>query len=598
MLVNPKKDCPHVENSTLIDIEKFKKIPFGDLKCQKCEEINELWICLICGEVYCSRYIKGHFLEHNKANPEHCLCLGTIDLSIWCFECINDKQNDSNTEEQPKEKGSYIESKKTNDYIKIISDFNIARCEKKKEISREEMEKEKEKNKKTDEEEDKTLKLEEKKEICSHVKEEEILNDYKESLGDNFQNTIKMIDKFRGKMVFVGICLICGERIYNEENLEEHFKDHTHKLYANLIDLTIICMECKSKYLFELLNGLKKYRIVYQYLNENELLLPKEVKLLSKEEIYEMKYNALIKDFKDKKFNKILFMVGAGISTSAGIPDFRSNTGLFKQLQDKYHLSSPEQFFHKDTFLKNPMYFYEFTKIFDLSLVNATISHKFMNFFVSKNMVKYIFTQNIDGLEKKAKIPDEKLIFAHGNFYQGHCAKCDSQIDIEKINEGIQKGEIYYCPKCNGPCKPNVVFYGESLPKRFFEKLEESKDVDLIIIMGTSLKVQPFASIPYLSNRDAYVMVFNMEEVGQFEYNHLSTDAIFIGGKTDQNIIKFLKDINLGDEFAEFIKKEYNEQLENLVGKENDIMNVYQNEDNKVEKLADDINKLNLDNKK
>ena len=116
--------------------------------------------------------------------------------------------------------------------------------------------------------------------------------------------------------------------------------------------------------------------------------------------------------------------------------------------------------------------------------------------------------------------------------------------------------------------------------------------------MGTSLKVHPFASIPYLTNRDAYVMVFNMEEVGQFEYNHLSTDAIFIGGKTDQNIIKFLKDINLCDEFAEFIKKEYNEQLENLVGKESDIMNVYQNEDNKVEKLANDINKLNLDNKK
>ena len=127
--------------------------------------------------------------------------------------------------------------------------------------------------------------------------------------------------------------------------------------------------------------------------------------------------------------------------------------------------------------------------------------------------IKYIFTQNIDGLEIKAKIPEEKLIFAHGNFYKGHCAKCDKEIDINKINEGIQKGEIYYCPDCKGPCKPNVVFYGEGLPTRFFEKLGECKDVDLIIIMGTSLKVQPFASIPYLTNPFADIVVFNMEEV-------------------------------------------------------------------------------------
>ena len=582
MAANPKKDCPHVEKLTLLDLEKFQEIIFKDLKCQKCDEINELWICLICGEVYCSKFIKGHFAEHNKEKPDHCLGLSAMGLTVWCTECINDTQNDSNTAEKPKEKGSYIVSEKTNEYIKmkILSEFLLGAVKKEKVKTREEMGKEK--NRITEEEINKILKIERKKEICSHVKDGEILNNYKESLGGDFEKTLKMIEKFREKKPFIGICLTCGEQLYSEEVLDIHFKDHKHKLYANLIDLTIICWECKSKYLFELLNDMKKYRILYQYLKEKDLLLPKEVQLLSKEEIYEMKYNVLMKDFKDKKFKKILFMVGAGISTSTGIPDFRSNTGLFKQLQDKYHLSSPEEFFDKNTFLQNPMYFYEFTKIFDLSQIGATLSHKFMNFFVSKNIVKYIFTQNIDGLEKKAKIPDEKLIFAHGNFYQGHCAKCNTSIDIEKINEGIQKGEVYYCPKCKGPCKPNVVFYGEGLPKRFFEKLEESKDVDLIIIMGTSLKVQPFASIPYHANENAYVMVFNMEEVGDFKYNHLSKNAIFIGGKTDQNILKFLKDINLYNEFAEFIKKEYNEKLEDLVGKESDIMNVYQNEDKKV----------------
>ena len=404
-----------------------------------------------------------------------------------------------------------------------------------------------------------------------------------------------MIQKHKDETTFAGICLICGDRIDND-NLEEHYNDQKHKLYMDLLDFNIICMECKSKYKMELMKDFK-YRILYQYLSEKGVALPKEIKLLTKEEIYKIKYQNLIRNFKDKKFSKILFMVGAGISTSAGIPDFRSNTGLFKQLQDKYNLSSPEEFFLKSTFLKKPIYFYEFTKLFDLSKIDATISHKFMNFFVHKNIVKYIFTQNIDGLEKKAKIPDEKLIFAHGNFYTGHCAQCNKNIDIGKINEGIEKGEVYYCPDCKGPCKPNVVFYGEGLPTRFFEKLQESRDVDMIIIMGTSLKVHPFASIPDLVGQNAFKLVFNMEEVGDFHYQSLEEDSLFIPGKTDQNIIKFLKDINLYKEFDEFITKEYNQKLENLLNREAELMNVNDGKkkgEDDVKKLAEDIGKLDL----
>jgi len=186
-----------------------------------------------------------------------------------------------------------------------------------------------------------------------------------------------------------------------------------------------------------------------------------------------------------------------------------------------------------------------------------------MNFFVHKNLVKYIFTQNIDGLEIKAKIPEEKLIFAHGNFYKGHCGKCDKEIDIEKINERIKNDKIYYCPVCNGPCKPNVVFYGENLPVRFFEKLDECRKnyINLIIIMGTSLKVHPFVSIPYLVNPKADIIVFNMEKVGEYPYDSLLSNSLFIEGKTDENVVKFLKDINMLDEFKDFIKKEYNEEF-------------------------------------
>ena len=246
-------------------------------------------------------------------------------------------------------------------------------------------------------------------------------------------------------------------------------------------------------------------------------------------------------------------------------------------MQEKYKLSSPEEFFFKTTFMEKPQYFYEFTKLFDLSQVKPTISHKFMNFLVSKKIVKYVFTQNIDGLEKKAKIPDEKLIFAHGNFYEGHCAKCNKEIEINKINEGIEKGEIYYCPDCKGPCKPKVVFYGENLPERFYDKIEECDNVDLII-MGTSLKVQPFASIPSLTNPNADVVMFNMDLVGDFVYFYLlKCNRLFIQGKTDEKIIQFLKDTDMIKDFKDFVKKEYDEDL---------------NID--LEKITKDIDNLNI----
>ena len=94
--------------------------------------------------------------------------------------------------------------------------------------------------------------------------------------------------------------------------------------------------------------------------------------------------------------------------------------------------------------------------------------------------------------------------------------------------------------------------------------MQECKDADLFIIMGTSLSVSPFARIPYLANRNADVVLFNKSLVGEYEYNKLYCNALFIEGKTDESVIKFLKDCNMIDEFKNFLKNEYKDEFKDI----------------------------------
>ena len=392
----------------------------------------------------------------------------------------------------------------------------------------------------------------------------------------------------------LSLCLICGEIFCTYSHLSIHLNNLNHYLSISLEDLNAFCNLCEDKKTknekgqFILSKILNKH---IQFLFERKYKIP-FFNIYSKEEIFNIKYNEFISLFKNNFFKKIIFMVGAGISTTAGIPDFRSKTGLFKQLQEKYNMQSPEEFFEISTFLENPNFFYEFCKIFDLSKIKPTLTHKFISFLTKKNIVKYIFTQNIDGLELKAKINTEKIIFAHGTFSKGHCPQCKREIDIEEINKCINEGKIKYCDICNGPCKPKIVFYGEPLPEEFFQKGNDCFDADLIIIMGTSLQVHPFASLPIVTNQECWKVVFNMTNVGKFGYDFLSSNSLFLQGKTDQVVYNFIHDSGLENQFLEFLKIEYGEQ-EILIQEEN-IINVFDKKENDEKKNRD--NKSNFEN--
>ena len=217
---------------------------------------------------------------------------------------------------------------------------------------------------------------------------------------------------------------------------------------------------------------------------------------------------------KTGKAKNIIVMTGAGISVSAGIPDFRTpGTGLYYNVQ-KYNLDYPEQVFDIDYFRENPKPFYEVAKGIYPGQFHPTKTHYFVRLLAQHDILLRNFTQNIDTLEQIAGIPDEKLVFAHGSFASAHCIECEKEYSCEEVRKKIFNDEIVKCPECGGYIKPDITFFGESLPRRFFECMIDFSKCDLLIVIGTSLVVKPFASLIGYVDEDVPRLLINMEKVG------------------------------------------------------------------------------------
>lgn len=125
------------------------------------------------------------------------------------------------------------------------------------------------------------------------------------------------------------------------------------------------------------------------------------------------------------------------------------------------------------------------------------------------------YTQNIDTLERIAGIPDEKLVEAHGTFHTNHCLGCKKPYSMEWMKEQIFKDIVPTCEECNSFVKPDIVFFGEDLPDKFYQLPDKDfEKCDLLIIMGTSLEVQPFASLVDRVNPNCVRLLINREAVG------------------------------------------------------------------------------------
>ena len=189
--------------------------------------------------------------------------------------------------------------------------------------------------------------------------------------------------------------------------------------------------------------------------------------------------------------DNIVFFGGAGVSTESGIPDFRSETGIYNTVH-KYGCS-PEQILSHTFFMRKPEIFYDFyksTMVYREAEPNE--AHKALAKLEKIGKLKAVVTQNIDGLHQMAG--SRHVLELHGSVHRNYCQKCGKGFDAEYI---LKSGtEIPLCDACGGKIKPDVVLYEEGLNQQTLEDaVFYISHADVLIIGGTSLAVYPAAGL-------------------------------------------------------------------------------------------------------
>lgn len=269
-------------------------------------------------------------------------------------------------------------------------------------------------------------------------------------------------------------------------------------------------------------------------------------------------FDKLIEKLQKKEFQNVAVLTGAGISVAAGIPDFRTpGIGLYSRVAELNlpELERPEDIFRLELFKNNP---YPFMKIAKEALLAPDVkphpvnAHHFIKQLHNSKQLLLNYTQNIDGLELEAGLPLEKLVQAHGHMRSAHCWRCKASHSMDEFMEACMKYEPLLCTVCNrtdgdnedsddsndgdqpatrGYVKPDIVFFGESLPHDFHENFARIDEADLIIVMGTSLKVYPFAFLVQATPSSVPIVVINRDNPG-FDPSRI----LFLPGEIEDNV--------------------------------------------------------------
>ncbi|KAL6865564.1 Sir2 histone deacetylase Hst2 [Amphichorda felina] len=269
--------------------------------------------------------------------------------------------------------------------------------------------------------------------------------------------------------------------------------------------------------------------------------------------------SAVAEYIKNGKAKHIVVLTGAGISTAAGIPDFRSpGTGLYANLA-RLNLPHAEAVFDISYFRENPEPFYVLARELYPGKFHPTVSHAFISLLARKGLLRQLFTQNIDCLERRAGVPGDKIVEAHGSFATQRCIDCKREFPDDVMLEHVERGSVPRCQDeaCGGLVKPDIVFFGEALPSAFSEQSHLLEMADLVLVIGTSLSVYPFAGLPEMARDSKPRVLFNLERVGNMGTR---ADDVLALGDCDSGIRKLADELGWRDELEELWKSVVGEE--------------------------------------
>ncbi|MGD8740764.1 MAG: NAD-dependent protein deacylase [Desulfobacterales bacterium] len=212
---------------------------------------------------------------------------------------------------------------------------------------------------------------------------------------------------------------------------------------------------------------------------------------------------------KIKQGGKNLVFTGAGISTESGIPDYRSQGGIWDKFRPVYFDEFMSDREAREEYWRRWQELYQ-----GILQAQPNTGHSAIARLDQMGLLAALITQNVDGLHQEAGLADKKIIELHGNTRRIRCMSCRNITATEEIQARLHSGDAAPECECGGYLKPDTISFGQAMPVDAVQKATAlSHTSDFFLVVGSTLLVQPAAHMPvYAKQNNAFLAIVNLSE--------------------------------------------------------------------------------------